>query len=98
MLQYIVRRLLMFIPMFFFLSLLSFTIIQLPPGNFLDTMIANMKSRGLAIDQAEIQRLNAQYGLDQPFIVQYTQWMGNFLFKGNLGMAFAENRPVADIL
>ncbi len=84
--------------MFFFLSILSFAIIQLPPGDYLSTVVANMKSRGLAIDQAEIDRLNAQYGLDKPFLVQYTQWMGNFIFKGDLGMAFAENRPVTDIL
>jgi peptide/nickel transport system permease protein len=98
MLQYIVRRIFTFIPMFFFLSLLSFAIIQLPPGDYLSTVVGNMKARGLAIDEAEIERLNAQYGLDKPFLEQYTRWMGNFLLRGDLGMAFAENRPVTEIL
>lgn len=98
MLQYIVRRLLTFIPMFFLLSLLSFTIIQLPPGSYVDTMVANMQSRGLAIEEAEIQRLTQQYGLDKPFLAQYTQWISNFILRGDLGTAFAENRPVTEIL
>lgn len=98
MLQFIIRRILTFIPMFFFLSLLSFAIIQLPPGDYLSTVIGNMKARGLAIDEAEIARLNAQYGLDRPFLEQYGRWMGNFLLRGDLGMAFAENRPVTEIL
>jgi peptide/nickel transport system permease protein len=98
MLQYIVRRVLTFIPMFFLLSLISFAVIQLPPGSFVDTLVANMKSRGLSIEEAEIQRLNEQYQLDQPFFTQYTRWISNFLLKGDLGTAFAENRPVTEIL
>src|SRR6185436_19795792 len=98
MLVFIVRRILLLFPMLFALSLLSFVIIQLPPGSYVDTYAANLRNRGLVVDQTEIDRLNQRYGLDKPLIVQYVTWMKNFLLNGDLGESFQENRPVADIL
>lgn len=98
MAQYILRRFLLFIPMFFLLSLISFTVIQLPPGSYVDTLLANMQSRGLVVEESEVNRLTAQYGLDKPFLEQYVLWISNFLLKGDLGTSFSENRPVREIL
>lgn len=98
MIQYIVRRFVLFIPMFILLSLISFTIIQLPPGSYVDTLVANMQSRGLAVEETEVQRLTQQYGLDKPFFEQYITWVRNFLVRGDLGNSFSENRPVVEIL
>lgn len=106
MLRIIVRRILILIPMLFLISILSFIIIQLPPGNYLDTYVSNLKSQGLTVSQDEIDRLTRQYGLDKPVIARYFTWMGNFLLHGDLGMSMgsaqggwsADRRPVVDIL
>jgi peptide/nickel transport system permease protein len=98
MLKYILRRILILIPMLILLSIISFSIIQLPPGSYLDTYVTNLQAQGLTVDQAEIDRLTRQYGLDQPLYIQYFRWMRNFLLRGDLGRSFIENRPVTEIL
>ena len=107
MLRYIARRILILIPMWFFLSLLTFFVIQLPPGSYVETYVGELQNRGLAINQGEIDRLNRQYGLDQPFHIQYYRWMKNFLLHGDLGRSFGSTdamgttagwTPVTDIL
>lgn len=107
MLRYIVRRILILIPMLFILSLLSFFIIQLPPGSYVETYVQNLRNQGFTVDQGEIDRLNQQYGLDQPFHIQYFRWMKNFLLHGDLGKSFGSTdamgltagwTPVTEIL
>lgn len=85
MIRYIIRRLLTLIPVFFFLSLLSFVIIQLPPGSYLETYIGNMERRGLRVDEAEIARLKQRWGLDAPWYIQYYKWMEDIIVRGNWG-------------
>ncbi len=86
------------------LSILSFMIIQLPPGNYLDTYVLNLRNQGLIIDESEIERLTERYGLGEPLTVQYFSWMKNFILHGDLGRSFGsygssmENKPVTDII
>ena len=86
------------------LSILSFMIIQLPPGNYLDTYVLNLRNQGLIIDESEIERLTERYGLGEPLTVQYLSWMKNFIQHGDLGRSFGsygssmENKPVTDII
>ncbi len=86
------------------LSILSFMIIQLPPGNYLDTYVLNLRNQGLIIDESEIERLTERYGLGKPLTVQYLSWMKNFIQHGDLGRSFGsygssmENKPVTDII
>lgn len=104
MLQVIVRRIIILFPMLFMLSILSFMIIQLPPGNYLDTYVLNLRNQGLIIDESEIERLTERYGLGEPLTVQYFSWMKNFILHGDLGRSFGsygssmENKPVTDII
>lgn len=97
MLQYVIRRLLIMIPTLLAISLVAFIIIQLPPGDYLTTVITNAAARGETIDPAEVARLERQYGLDQPIVIQYFDWLGG-LFVGDWGYSFEFNRPVADII
>ena len=97
MLQYVIRRLLIMIPTLLAISLVAFIIIQLPPGDYLTTVITNAAARGETIDPAEVARLERQYGLDQPLVVQYFEWLSG-LFVGDWGYSFEFNRPVADII
>ena len=104
MLLIIIRRIFIVIPMFFLLSVISFAIIQLPPGNYLDTYVLNLRNQGLIVDEAEIERLTDRYGLGRPLHFQYFSWMKNFITHGDLGRSFGsygssmENKPVTDII
>ena len=71
------------IPTLFGMSLISFFIIQLPPGDFLTSLISAIADSGQGLDQASVARLTAQYGLDQPIYVQYWKWISGILFRGD---------------
>lgn len=98
MTAYILRRLLLMIPTLIAISIVSFAIIQLPPGDFLDSMLAEMEAQGGRMDERQVQAIRARYGLDQPVWVQYFDWIGGILTRGDFGMSFEWNRPVADLL
>ena len=72
MLGYIAKRLIILIPMFFLLSLISFFIVQLPPGSYLETYIRNMERRGQQVDEAEVTRLKKDGGWMIPGIFSIT--------------------------
>ncbi len=95
---FIVRRVLMLIPFLFLVSALSFVVIQLPPGSFVDTYKRNLEAQGGVVNQAQLQALEVRYGLDKPLVVQYGIWISNMLFRGDFGNSFTYQRPVIDIL
>jgi len=97
MLSFIIRRILMFIPLLLAISVISFIIIQLPPGDFLTTMITQMKMSGIELAKDQAAALAQLYGLDKPIYIQYFIWMRNLL-RGDLGRSFQWNRPVNEIL
>lgn len=98
MISFLIRRTLILIPLLILVSMLSFFIIQLPPGSYIDSYIQEMATSGVELQQYEIDRLTQRYGLDQPIYVQYYRWMRNFFLEGRLGRSFQWNRPVTDIL
>ncbi|HSC69820.1 MAG TPA: ABC transporter permease [Candidatus Methylomirabilis sp.] len=97
MLRYVVHRLLLMIPTLLLMSLLTFVIINLPPGNYLDTLIGELKASGETADLQKVEFLRKQYGLDQPVLVQYWRWLTG-LFRGDLGYSFEYDRPVTAII
>ena len=97
MATYIARRLLIMVPTLIAISIIVFIIIQLPPGDYLTTQIAEMQARGEAVDQGKIEFLRAQYGLDRPMHEQYLVWVWGLL-HGDLGYSFEYNLPVADVV
>ena len=98
MLAYIARRSVIMIPMLVLLSVISFVIIQLPPGDYLTTYINARQAAGEVFNEAEIAALTAQYGLDQPIYIQYFKWIRNILVDGNFGRSFFWGRPVNELL
>ena len=98
MAKYIVRRLIFMIPTLFVISLISFMIIQLPPGDFLTSYVATLRQQGEDIDEEVIQALERQYGLGQPAYVQYGKWIGNILTRGDFGLSFEWRRPVSELI
>jgi peptide/nickel transport system permease protein len=97
MLGFFVRRIMVMIPTLLAISAITFVIIQLPPGDYLTTLVTELESRGEAIDQSRLQFLRETYGLDKPMIEQYFVWLGGML-TGDYGYSFEYNRPVADVV
>ena len=97
MAQYILRRVLLFIPTLFAISLVTFAIIQLPPGDFLTAYVAQISQQGETVDSAAIVALRERYGLGDPFYVQYFKWVGGML-QGDFGHSLEWNAPVVQLL
>ncbi len=81
----------------FLVSILSFAIIQLPPGDYVDSYIAQLQASGTPVSTSEAENLRARYGLDEPFAVQYGLWMRQVL-RGNLGTSMQWQRPVREVI
>lgn len=86
------------IPTLFVISVVSFAVIQLPPGDYLTTIVSQMRQSGDYVDEAQIQALEVQFGLNEPMYVQYWKWMSNILTDLDFGHSFAWNKPVSDLL
>lgn len=97
MLQFIFRRLLIFIPMLFLMSVVAFAIIQAPPGDFLTDYIAQLQATGELADESEVEALRAQYGLNQPMYVQYLKWVYGII-QWDLGLSIEWRRPVKELV
>jgi peptide/nickel transport system permease protein len=98
MIKYIIKRVFYMIPTLIGISILSFFIIQLPPGDFLTSKLAGMMEQGQTVDIGTIELLEARYGLNQPIIVQYWKWISGILFRGDFGESFEWNRPVTQMI
>lgn len=94
---YILQRILYMFIILFLASIVAFTIIQLPPGDFLSSYVMQLEISGTQVSEAEILGLRKQYNLDVPIYLQYFKWMGKLL-HGDLGMSFEWNRPVNEVI
>jgi peptide/nickel transport system permease protein len=97
MIAYVIRRLMLALLTTLAISVLSFIIIHLPPGDYVTSYIASMSASGSAVSEGEAAALREQLGLDQPVTVQYMKWMG-LMLQGNFGMAMEWGRPVTDVI
>ncbi len=97
MIDYMIRRLFAGLLTIWVASILSFLIIQLPPGDYVTAYIANLQSMGTVVGAEEAAALRQQYGLDQPVYVQYAKWMG-MMVRGNFGVSMEYNRPVREVI
>ncbi len=97
MLPYLIRRFIYMIVILVVISVVSFSIIQLPPGDFLTTYLDRLRASGTFVDEAIIAALTKRYGLDLPIHQQYFKWMWG-MFHGDFGMSFTFNKPVKELL
>ena len=97
MLNYVVHRLLLMVPTLLLISVVTFVIIQLPPGDYLDTLVSELRASGEPADLQRAEFLRKQYGLDQPLWVQYGRWLRGLL-QGDLGFSFEYDRPVSQVI
>ena len=98
MIGYIIRRVFLMVPTMFGISLISFMVIQLPPGDFLTSVLASMRDSGQVVDEAQMARMREIYGLDDPIHMQYLNWIGGIIFRGDFGYSFEWGRPVSELI
>ncbi len=97
MLAYIGRRALLAVFTVWAISALAFAIIQLPPGDYVTSYIAQMASMGSVVSDEEAQNLRIQYGLGQPVYIQYLKWM-KLVVQGDFGFSMEWRRPVTEVI
>ena len=97
MLSYITKRLAIMIPTLFLVSIIAFIVIQLPPGDFVTSMIASATAQGQTLDENQIETYRLRYGLGEPIYMQYYRWI-NGVFHGNLGFSYTWNQPVNSLI
>jgi len=97
MTRYILQRLALLPLLMVVYSFVIFAIIQAPPGDFLTSYIATLASSGSSISADQVAALRHEYGLDQPFLVQYFYWLQN-LAVGNLGLSLEYQRPNVELI
>jgi peptide/nickel transport system permease protein len=96
-LKYILWRSAVMIPTLLVISMLVFTIIQLPPGDFFESQIAELRAQGETANMQEIEDLRHEYGLDKPLAVQYVYWVAGML-HGDFGYSFEYQLPVSEVV
>ncbi len=90
---YVLRRLLQTIPLLLGISLITFLLLQLAPGDFLNQMAENP-----GISAETIEAMRVRFGLDKPWYVQYAIYLRNVIFHFDFGQSFARHQPVFDVI
>ena len=97
MLVFILKRLLVLPLLMFVFSVVSFILIQAPPGDFVSSYVAELAASGSSMDQLQIDALRKLYGLDQPVYVQYFKWIFRML-QGDLGISLDFQKPISELI
>ncbi len=97
MIRYILWRIMVMIPTLVLISMLIFTIIELPPGDYFESYVEQLKAIGEKADLQEIEELRARYGFDKPEPIRYLNWVGGML-HGDFGYSFEYRMPVTDVV
>lgn len=96
--KYLTRRFLIMIPTLFAISIATFVIIQLPPGDYVSTLVAQYAAQGDQMDSGRIAALEERYGVNESMIVQYWKWISNIVFHLDFGESFSWKMPVTELL
>ncbi len=95
--SYVFQRLIYMIFLLWLVSIVTFVVIQLPPGDYLSTYISRLEQAGEELSDEEVENLRRQYGLDLPLFLRYFKWFGQVL-QGEFGFSFDWQQPVRDII
>lgn len=98
MFVYIIRRILMLIPILLLVSFIAFFVIELPPGDWVTTYVSQLRASGVELSSQEAQRLSQLYGFDQPTYVRYFKWITGIVTRGDFGWSFQWGKPVGEVI
>ena len=97
--KFFLRRFLYMILTVWVITIVSFALIQLPPGDFVSTLVSNMLAQGLdKVDPEIIDQMREQYGLNDSLPVQYFKWIRNIVTKGEFGYSWTFKRDASDLI
>lgn len=96
--QYILKRLLYMIPTLIAISIVAFAIINLPPGDFVDRIVAERRTAGESMSAQEISALRNFYNLNRSIVEQYISWITNIITEGDFGRSFRWELPVSSLI
>jgi len=85
------------IPLWLLLSIITFFLIELPPGDVVTNQVIALRAQDLEVDESTVERMREQWGLNDPFLVRYVRWIENMLIRGDLGNS-VDGRKNLDIL
>lgn len=97
MLRFLLRRVLYMVPTLLAISAVVFLIINLPPGDYVDSLVADLRGQGQVVTQEQVEGLRQLYGLDRPIWEQYINWITDVV-RGDLGRSFALQTPVSQVI
>jgi len=97
--KYLLKRFLYMIFTVWVISIISFAIIQLPPGDFVTNLVQQMLTvSGRELTPEYEEQMRELYGLNEPVYVQYFKWIKNIVTKGNFGYSFVYKRPTTELI
>lgn len=96
--KYMLRRFLYAIFTVWVISLLSFAVIQLPPGDYVTDLVKQLRAQAGDVSPEWEQRMREIYGFDDPFIVQYYKWIKNIILRGKFGYSFFYKRDAVEMI
>ncbi len=94
---FIIKRLLTMVPLWLLLSIITFFLIELPPGDIVTNEVIALRAQNIEVDEAAIARMRARWQLDAPFLSRYSRWLGNVALRGDLGST-VDGRKNLDVL
>jgi peptide/nickel transport system permease protein len=96
--RFIIRRLCIMVPLLLAISMISFVVIELPPGDYVTSYIQELESGGYQVQEEQVALLKKQYGLNEPMHMRYYLWMKRILLHGDLGRSLEQQKTVNEIL
>lgn len=97
--KFLIRRALYMVLTVWIISVIAFTVIQLPPGDYVTSLVTQMMAQGTDnIDPGVIEQLRDQYGLNDPMYVQYYKWMRNIITEGDFGYSLTFKRDARELI
>lgn len=94
---FIIKRLLTMVPLWLLLSVITFFLIELPPGDIVTNEVIALQAQNIEVDEAAIARMRARWRLDAPFLSRYARWLENIALRGDLG-SMVDGRKNLDVL
>lgn len=97
MVNFLIRRLFYMIVTLFFVSIIGFALIELPPGSYLDSELQRLRQLGGNLSQSQIQSLEIRYGVNDPAYLKYWKWVSGAV-RGDFGESFEYKKPVGELI
>ncbi|MGQ9677556.1 MAG: ABC transporter permease, partial [Chloroflexota bacterium] len=97
MARYVGQRFLAMIPTLFFISIVGFLIIEVPPGDYFSMYLDQLQRQGVTGAQEQVAAMRVRYGADQPIYKRYFIWLSNFA-RGDFGNSLIYRKPVRDLI